>query len=296
MSQQKTSLSAAISSTGATSISVTDYLGFPVVAFSILIDSEVLRVTAGFGTSTWTVSRGHLGTTAATHLISATVTLVPDALADLDDLVATMALDSTVTNRYALLMDLLADVSSDLCSETMRNFFVPTADVTVYVDVLCWSSSLREASVTARTTDGRALDFVSITTLSVRDDETSSYVTIAAGDTGYYLEPGPAGAGVAGTDWPFEDITLSPAGASYNVWPIGKRAVKIVGKLGFPAYHPVVKRGVIDEARERFRQNIGGGPIQAGVNQFGTPIFVTGNSPTMRRLLRAPFSLRSYIG
>lgn len=292
MSQQKTSLSAAITTTGQASISVTDYLGFPVVAFSILIDSEVLRVTAGFGTTTWTVSRGYAGTTAATHLNAATVTLVPDALADLDDLVATMALDSTVTTRYGLLMDLLADTSSDICAYAMRSFFVPTADVTVYWDISRWSASLREASDGGRTTDGQALDIVSITTLSVRDAETSAYVTIAAGDTGYYLEPGPAGLGVAGVDWPYEDVSLSPAGASYTMWPRGKRAVKIVGRLGFPASHPVVKRGTIDETRERFRQSIGGGPIQQGVNQFGTPIFLTGNSPAMRRLMAPPFSLR----
>lgn len=295
MSQQKTSLSAAISSTGATSISVTDYLGFPVVAFSILIDSEVLRVTAGFGTTTWTVSRGYMGTTAATHIISATVTLVPDALADLDDLVATMAMDSTVTSRYALLTDLLADVSWDICAHAQRSFYVPTADVTVYVDIDNLSDSLREASDDEHTTDGRALDFVSITNLYVRESETSAYTEILAGDTGYYLEAENRGLGVAGTDWPYEDICLSRASTTYSRWPLGERAVKIVGKLGFPAVHPVVKRATIDETRERFRQAIGGGPIQAGVNQFGTPVFLTGASPAMRRVMSWPFSLRRTV-
>lgn len=294
-SAQKTTLAAAITTTNATSLTVTDYQGFPTSAFSILIDSELLRVTAGFSTTTWTVARGYLSTTAATHLIAATVTLVPDAYADLDDLVATMALDSTVTSRYGLLSDLLGDTSADIASECMRSFAVPTADATVYVDVGCYSASLKEASGTGRTTDGRALDIVSITNLYVRDSETSSYVEVTAGDTGYYLESGPAGAGVAGTDWPYEDVSLSPSGGTYNVWPLGKRAVKIVGKLGFPAIPAVVKRATISETRERFRQSIGGGPVQAGVNQFGTPIFVTGNSHDMRRILRAPFSLRRMV-
>lgn len=75
---QQTALAAAISSTGATSITVDDFLGFPSAgAFSILIDSEVLRVTAGNGTTTWTVTRGYGGTTAATHLDNSTVSHLP---------------------------------------------------------------------------------------------------------------------------------------------------------------------------------------------------------------------------
>lgn len=296
MSAQMTSLAAAITTTGQSSITVTDYLGFPASGeFSILIDAEVLRVTAGNGTTTWTVTRGYGGTTAATHLISATVAHVPDAYAELGDLVREMALDGTA--RYALLLDMLAEVSWDINAATMRSFFVPTADVTVYVDIVGCSSSLVAAAGTGRTTDGRALDIVSVTTLSVRDSETGSYTAIAAGDTGYYLEPGPAGTGIAGTDWPYEDVTLSPQCASWVQWPIGKRAVKIVGKVGgFPAIHRSLTRATLGETRERFRQTIGGGPPQIGVNAFGSPIFLTGDSHDMRRVLRHPFTRRPMVG
>ena len=42
--------------------------GFPGSGpYSIMIDSEQMSVTAGFGTTTWTVTRGTGGTTAATH-------------------------------------------------------------------------------------------------------------------------------------------------------------------------------------------------------------------------------------
>lgn len=289
-SQQQTTLSAAITTVGQSSITVSAHVGFPQsAAFTILIGSELLRVTAGYGTTTWTVTRGYLSTTAATASNGATVTYVPDALGDLDDLIASMALGID-TSRYGLLTDLLADVSSDIHSHCMRTFWVPTADVTVYCDVDRWSASLAEAAG-GRTVDGRALDLVSITTLSVRDSETASYTTIAAGDTGYYLESGPTGTGVAGTDWPFEDVTLSPAG-SYTAWPIGKRSVKIVGKLGFPVIPAVVKRATLTETSERFRQRIGGGPAQIGTNAFGQPVFLTGMSPDMRRVLGHPFSLR----
>ena len=38
------------------------------------MDNEVLQVTAGQGTTTWTVSRGQLGTAAAIHATGATIT------------------------------------------------------------------------------------------------------------------------------------------------------------------------------------------------------------------------------
>lgn len=72
---QSTTLSAAITTTGATSISVTSASGFPGSGnYAIQIDSEVLLVTGGQGTTTWTVTRGYNGSAAATHSNGATVT------------------------------------------------------------------------------------------------------------------------------------------------------------------------------------------------------------------------------
>lgn len=68
-----TTLSAAISTTGATSISVTSGAGITNSDF-IQIDNEILQVTAGGGTTTLTVTRGQQGTTAATHVSGAGVT------------------------------------------------------------------------------------------------------------------------------------------------------------------------------------------------------------------------------
>ena len=81
-----TTLDAAITTVGETSITVTAYTGFPGSAqFRILIDSEIMLVTAGAGTATWTVTRGVEGSTAATHLDEAVVThiLTAGALAQL---------------------------------------------------------------------------------------------------------------------------------------------------------------------------------------------------------------------
>ncbi|MBX7105148.1 MAG: hypothetical protein K1X57_13790, partial [Gemmataceae bacterium] len=66
-----TTLSAAITSTTATSITVTSATGIATGMF-LLIDAEYVRVTAIAGT-TLTVTRGQNGTTAATHLNGASV-------------------------------------------------------------------------------------------------------------------------------------------------------------------------------------------------------------------------------
>lgn len=72
---QSTTLSAAITSTSATSCTVNSASGFPGSGnFYAQVDSEVLLVTGGQGTTTWTISRGQNGSAAATHLISAVVT------------------------------------------------------------------------------------------------------------------------------------------------------------------------------------------------------------------------------
>lgn len=73
----ETALAAAITTVGQSSITVASSSGFPTKGdYRIRIDNEILVVTGGQGTSTWTVSRGQEGTTAATHSNSAVVTQV----------------------------------------------------------------------------------------------------------------------------------------------------------------------------------------------------------------------------
>jgi hypothetical protein len=56
-------------------ITVASAAGFPTTPGSyIRIDNEVMQVTAGQGTTTWTVARGQLGTAAATHAAGAIIT------------------------------------------------------------------------------------------------------------------------------------------------------------------------------------------------------------------------------
>jgi hypothetical protein len=67
-----TTLGAAITTTNGTSITVASEAGFPAVQFIISIDTECLLVT-NVSTTTWTVTRGYEGSTAATHLNGAAI-------------------------------------------------------------------------------------------------------------------------------------------------------------------------------------------------------------------------------
>jgi Tfp pilus assembly protein PilX len=51
-----------------TTINVASATGFPTTQFSIRIDNEYMTVTGGFGTTTWTVTRGTKSSTAVAHV------------------------------------------------------------------------------------------------------------------------------------------------------------------------------------------------------------------------------------
>jgi hypothetical protein len=55
-----------------TTVSVASATGFPTTQFTLRIDDEQMLVTAGFGTTTWTVTRGYNSTAAAAHAVSQT--------------------------------------------------------------------------------------------------------------------------------------------------------------------------------------------------------------------------------
>jgi len=67
-----TALAGAVNSTQ-TTITVNSAAGFPTTAFMIRIDDEYMNVTAGFGTTMWTVTRGVNNSVAASHVISQSV-------------------------------------------------------------------------------------------------------------------------------------------------------------------------------------------------------------------------------
>src|SRR6516165_1359472 len=75
----KTTTSPTATTAGQATITVASAAGFPASGdYYIRIGSEVLRVTGGQGTTTWTVARHQLGTTAATHPNGSVVTALAD--------------------------------------------------------------------------------------------------------------------------------------------------------------------------------------------------------------------------
>ena len=68
----QTTLAAAITDTGGVSITVSSSATFPAAPFIASIDTEAMLVT-NVVTTSWTVTRGYEGSTAATHLNGATV-------------------------------------------------------------------------------------------------------------------------------------------------------------------------------------------------------------------------------
>jgi hypothetical protein len=79
---------AAVVSDSQTSIAVAAAVGFPASGtYYVLVDSEILHVTGGAGTASWTVARGEFGTTPASHasdapVYQATVLEAPCSAAD----------------------------------------------------------------------------------------------------------------------------------------------------------------------------------------------------------------------
>jgi hypothetical protein len=67
-----TTLPIAINATQ-TAISVASATGFPMSTFRIRIDDELMNVTGGFGTTTWTVTRGYNSSTATSHVVNQTL-------------------------------------------------------------------------------------------------------------------------------------------------------------------------------------------------------------------------------
>jgi hypothetical protein len=67
-----TTLGAALTAS-ATTVTVASATGFPSSPFVIRVDDEFMTVTAGFGTTTWTVTRGSNGSTATTHVSGQTL-------------------------------------------------------------------------------------------------------------------------------------------------------------------------------------------------------------------------------
>ena len=271
---------------------------------TIVSGTEVYTLVDAAGTSaTWYKSQvGNSAGSERSDLSEAFRATAWAAYATVADLLDTIDIAGGTGSgkRLNLLNDLLLDVRAEIDRDCGRTFLrVPqvSGTVTFTCDITrSGRRSLVDAIGHPYTVEGHALDIVSITTLTMRETETDPYVSLGTGGTDWFLEPG-SGPGLAGTDWPFEDITLSKENGVRTTWPTGKRAVQGTGVLGFPRIPKWASRANIDRARDLYRQAAGNGPAQSGVNQFGVPVFNTGMPESYRRLIvpGSPFLKRAWV-
>lgn len=132
MAAPQTTLSGSINA-AVTSLSVNDALGFAASTDTddlILIDSEFIRVTAGMGTTTWTVTRGYAGSTAASHTSGATVTRIARGYTDLARIKQLYGFQGT--DDDARLLDLVDAVNDELTMRLGMALYPSTDTVRVY--------------------------------------------------------------------------------------------------------------------------------------------------------------------
>ena len=128
MAIAQTTLSAAIALAGTTSCTVRDVLGFAAATDTddlVLIDTEFIRVTAGMGTTSWTISRGYAGSTAAAHSDGATVTRIERGWTDLARIKRLYGF--TGTDDDARLLTFIAATNAEL-TERVGVFLGPATD------------------------------------------------------------------------------------------------------------------------------------------------------------------------
>lgn len=204
---------------------VRDVVGFPTTnPFTIRCESEWMRVTAGAGTTTLTVTRGYNGTTAAAHIDATAVYNVPDTYPDLLRINRRLRGDANafVTTHDDLLTDLIDQVNSYLIGR-IGMFLGPTTLTTIDID---GNRAYRNA-----TRLYVPFGIQSLSTLQVRPQTGGSLVSMPTTD----VVAGPrAWEPRVDPDQPYtwlevKDVTTG----SYPYFPSGYENVRITGTLGW---------------------------------------------------------------
>src|SRR5215510_14811995 len=172
----RTTLANAVDATG-TSLTVSpSTTGFPSsVPFSIKIDNEVLSVTA-VNANTWTVTRGHAGTTAATTVLASAIV----------DAAVTSLTVSPSTTGFPSSMPFSIKIDNEVLSVTAVNANTWTvtrghAGTTAATTVL--ASAIVDAAVTSLTVSPSTTGFPSSMPFSIKIDNEVLSVTAVNANT-----------------------------------------------------------------------------------------------------------------
>ena len=130
MAQAQTTLNGALNNSQ-TNVVVRDVLGFASSLDTddvVQIDSEFMRVTAGLGTTSWTVTRAYASSTAASHLDGATVSRIARSWTDLTRIKTRTSILTSDTTDDAVLAQIIAAVNAEI-TRLVTNFLGPATDL-----------------------------------------------------------------------------------------------------------------------------------------------------------------------
>lgn len=223
MSVPQTTLSAAITTTVATTATVSDVLGFASSVETddlVQIENEFLLVSGGLGTTSWSsITRGYAGSIAATHLNAATVTRIARAYSDLTRVKAQASIPDT--DDDAVLLVYIAAAQAYLCGPYGTGIFLgPSTDTSrIYhgQDALCNGKRLWIPG---------GIRTLSAMTIGSCTGATQTAATVTDWDLGplsYELSTGRPYNYIE-----FADVTTG----NWNYFPWGKRNVTLTGTFG----------------------------------------------------------------
>lgn len=229
MAAPATTLSAAIATVGVTAITVRDVVGFATSGDAddlVQIEDEYMLVTAGMGTTSWTVTRGYAGSTAATHVDASTVTRLERGYTDASRL---SVMSKAPTADYAYLI-LCAEQANAWLKAEVGRFFGPSTDASRTFDV-------EENGTTVMVPGGVR----TVTTLKSRTVEGGTLSTVTSTD--YVLRP---------KSWDLVDglapdrIELIDRPASLTHFTAGRDMVEVTSSTFGPASPPNALRRIAD--------------------------------------------------
>lgn len=270
MAAAATTLSAAISSSGATSCTVRDVIGFADASDTddlVLVDSEYLLVTAGLGTTSWTITRGYAGSTAATHLNGATVTRLARGYTDTTAVRKLLdGADITSATANAFLVDGTEAANAWLTGE-VGMFIGPSTDTSRTFDVDCGSRSLRVRG-----------GIRSVTSMTVKRYTGATAETANAAD--YVLRPLPQDLRLGFAPDRIEFIDRGWTGSIYQFFP-GVNVATVTSTQFGPAEPPTALSRIAATVGVWMYKSLGQGQGGAiGSDQMGETILSRVLTPT----------------
>jgi hypothetical protein len=260
-------------------VDVSDILGFPASApFTVRVGAEWMRVTAGAGTTTWTVTRGYAGTIATEHDSGRAIFHVPDTYADLSRIKRRLrgSQDVETTDDDDILSDYIDAVQGELYTR-VGLFLGPTPVTEILLD--------GEAAID----DGRWLHIPfgiqSLTSVEVQATTGGDWETVPATDLirlpRVYeprLDPNQPITGLR-----FKDVTTG----TWTAFPYGYENVRITGTLGWPEPPRKITEIADTLVVRMFQARMTGQRDYVGSDEEGNPIVSRYLSGGDRRMLDA---------